>query len=1131
MRTHMRRYGHTFWMALVLLTAAGRQAQAFSLLGPSPAAGGATNPALAWQTAAGDPAQPRTPAFNIGYNHFGTDIGGPVNLGEEYRWNVPVITYAFDKSFLDYFGSNGVAAVEAAIKVFNDLPPVSQFSSNLVEFPLNTTRVNFRAQQLTLLDLKSVTMGALMEQLGLAEPERFAWTLRDRRIITVGGVDFTNYFVIQRNFDPVTLNPTPYVNNVLYNYIIREFAAGQRATVDHAEAIEVPVQDPSTLAFSSVAGRNVAFGNFFMGLTRDDVGGLRYLYRTNNVNVENFLPDVQVAVTNVDTTLFLTNFDLGTLLRDTIDTTNTPTVVSNRYPGLNITSISSSPTQVLVTNITTMFVDFPAQTVPTALSSFPTGIVARPVFVTNITPVIVTNFTYTYDNIVTNTNTTLVPRGPFTDNEFIHRFVQVSLSPNFSPSTGTLGVNPNTLVTNVAFFAGGVSNFPNAYVYIRPVNTLDFRFLAPQFTNVSTNTNTIVRTFGDLFAFTNETAMQALQTEDLSLLVERSRGTLLTPAQLLAIPGYTNLLITRTNIRVTNVMVTNFVNIGAGTLMVVTNAISNVFDYTFGNVVTTRFSTNALVRRQTVDVIPNPFVGPATNLFITNLVAAANVVTNGIVGEFYVVPTNLAGFNIVAPLFTNVGEATNFIFTNLSTTNPAAFTNTSGFSNVVTMDLGLFSEVVSSNSPAAVLGAIAAAFPNQPVPLITSTSSFFTVQVTAVVTNILTNDPVNPAVLPPIIVTITNFFTNVVQRWNYTFGNVITNPFPAATNGLLGEQTTTVTRNPLLPAISTNFITNVTTTLILSNFPNGFVYVVPTNLLNWSIVGTQLVTITNITNNISAVIVTNNGVPFTNRIDVLRFITNFFLSANPVEFINPTNVGFTGPGRREEVVRPITNTFYAVYPVQLIPIPPNLGGGIGTNEEIITFSTNVVIAANPVVFLPSTNQSASRRGVDRIQFQRASFDSLVGQNFTPITNDFATSLVVTNSTNSNQFLRRVVVRPDILFGAEDLGFFVGLGGPVAFRRTFTTGWDNNNAIDGNGNLAGPGVVRPPAGASIRLDFNKVGAVIGNQAPFFLDQSSPFFRYFVWGSFDGSTNTPVVYPAGTSILDLERQILTNAPAGP
>src|SRR5262245_51899616 len=61
------------------------------------------------------------------------DIGGPMDLREEYRWNVPVVTYAFDQSFLDYFGSNGVAAVESAIQILNNLPPASQIV--LTNFP------------------------------------------------------------------------------------------------------------------------------------------------------------------------------------------------------------------------------------------------------------------------------------------------------------------------------------------------------------------------------------------------------------------------------------------------------------------------------------------------------------------------------------------------------------------------------------------------------------------------------------------------------------------------------------------------------------------------------------------------------------------------------------------------------------------------------------------------------------------------------------------------------------------------------------------------------------------------------------------------------------------------------------
>src|SRR5882762_5302188 len=52
------------------------------------------------------------------------DVGAPKNLGEEYRVTTPVLYYAFDEAFLDYFGSNGVHAVEQALAVLNNLTNV-----------------------------------------------------------------------------------------------------------------------------------------------------------------------------------------------------------------------------------------------------------------------------------------------------------------------------------------------------------------------------------------------------------------------------------------------------------------------------------------------------------------------------------------------------------------------------------------------------------------------------------------------------------------------------------------------------------------------------------------------------------------------------------------------------------------------------------------------------------------------------------------------------------------------------------------------------------------------------------------------------------------------------------------------
>ena len=195
-----------FWVLLLLATSV-IWAGAFSLLGPV-------------DTTYQIPA--------IGYNRFGDDGGGPMNLGEEYRWTIPVITYAFDQSFLDYFGSNGVRAVEQAIAILNGTNifqnvtnltpltgPYSAMSPGLAEFPQNAQRVHLQANALGLFDLKSTTMGVLLEELGLADPERFAWTLRLRDASTTFG--FTNYVVIQRNFDPVTFEPSSYVNGTLGN--------------------------------------------------------------------------------------------------------------------------------------------------------------------------------------------------------------------------------------------------------------------------------------------------------------------------------------------------------------------------------------------------------------------------------------------------------------------------------------------------------------------------------------------------------------------------------------------------------------------------------------------------------------------------------------------------------------------------------------------------------------------------------------------------------------------------------------------------------------------------------------------------------------------------------------------------
>jgi hypothetical protein len=270
----------------VLLALSVVQVRAFSLLGPY----------ADWMTP------------TLGYQQP-DDIGGPMDINEEYRWNVPLVTYAFDQSFLDYFGSNGVAAVEQAIGVINDLPPAS--SVDLTNFPLESRRFNQLAGAQNQYDLESATLGLLVEQMGLADPIRYIFTLRqfDWNQFLIGNYWFLDEqtwppgtipeYVLERGFDPETLTTSHYVNGVLFSAYIQVYGVPY-FSVDQAEAVEIPVNVPINAdRITPVAEIDwFSSGLLYEGLTQDDVGGLRYLLSSNNVNFEVLLPDVQGIGTN-----------------------------------------------------------------------------------------------------------------------------------------------------------------------------------------------------------------------------------------------------------------------------------------------------------------------------------------------------------------------------------------------------------------------------------------------------------------------------------------------------------------------------------------------------------------------------------------------------------------------------------------------------------------------------------------------------------------------------------------------------------------------------------------------------------------------------------------------------------------
>lgn len=220
------------------------------------------------------------------------DIGGPMNIGEGYRWNVPVITYGFERPFLDYFGSNGVMAVEAAIQILNQVPPASQI--NPQSYPAQAWRLNYVAQAAGLMDLKSTALSLMLEQMGLATPERYTFCIRDFQ--GDGGSNYW-FYVIQRNFDPLTAQYSPYVNDTMFMYYVLQFTPSPTPTNVFCDAVE-SVVDPFMSFSTTVAGFPPNTGFYPTNLSRDDVGGLRYLLNGSRVRFENLLPDVRAATSN-----------------------------------------------------------------------------------------------------------------------------------------------------------------------------------------------------------------------------------------------------------------------------------------------------------------------------------------------------------------------------------------------------------------------------------------------------------------------------------------------------------------------------------------------------------------------------------------------------------------------------------------------------------------------------------------------------------------------------------------------------------------------------------------------------------------------------------------------------------------
>jgi hypothetical protein len=448
-------------LAVSVLT--GERARAFALLGPFNEA---------YQV------------IVIGYQTPG-DIGAPKNLGEEYRHNMPIMYYSFDANFLDYFGSNGVAAVDSAIAILNNLTNVSSFSHDLNEFPLQATRENYLAEALGLADVKTHALKSMVEQMGLAEPERYVWTLNDRAQIPNSPPCPAGYVyqVIMRNFDPVptSLNQfqaSPYVNGTLYSYFVTEACTGP-ATL--AVTLPFPV-DPLDFTFTAVASiTGVGAGQFHTGLTRDDAGGLRYLISPQRFNFESSGTNSQAVVTNpIPQLLFTSNLTLFASQA----LTNDPVTLGTLYPTINIINSSNYFVNGFTTNVTTYFTNYPWD---------PVGTVPHAKTATNLVPTVFTRFNHVFGNLFllsqTSTGSTLVQTTeipPATNHAFVTSQTDKIGNGNGGFSTGGGATN---ITTNTTLSTSLVSGVVAGDYFILPTNICGVQLVQDQLAYVTTTTN------------------------------------------------------------------------------------------------------------------------------------------------------------------------------------------------------------------------------------------------------------------------------------------------------------------------------------------------------------------------------------------------------------------------------------------------------------------------------------------------------------------------------------------------------------------------------------------------------------------------------------------------------------------
>jgi hypothetical protein len=689
-------------LSIILLVAGVQAGWGFALLGPLGTA------ALTSGHPNGDAWQTVTIGYELAYTEslidggpvFLGDVGGPKNIGEFYRRNTPQLYYAYDASFLGFFGSDGATNADNAFAIMNNLTNVDNYSSDLTEFPLKAQHFNFSAQNAFLTDLKSVTLHLLVETMGLAEPERFTWTMAER-VVPPGCPLTTEYLILHRNFaisptGPSQVQYSTYVNNVLYTYRIVENCSGPNPvsyTVDYST-------DPLSDEFTAVAandfdgfggvnestGGGLQIGGYYTSLTRDDVAGLRYLLTSNNVVTEDAAAGSQTLSTNLPPLTLVQTLSWGLFLSQL---TNDPATLQGIYPNLIITSVTTNFSETNVTILTPAFTNFPG----TTFTNF-----APPILITNI------DIALFYQQLLTNPPAVLQALYPqlqilsssilYYTNIPIPNIVTYLTNGGFGSPAGTViqvtatnGFSPNIFPIYTYTFGNIYTNaFALNNTVTNQIITLTNLIGAPAGSQVLKVTNKALKLTnspsGDFFIIpTNWCGFNIFQkiyqqkvpsfTNTLSVAFTNNLGSAAFTQNL--IYYYTN--------RIWAVQP----GVCEPTLIFETNAVSLVltnYQYTFGNLYTNP-PTMQFTNSQVITIITNvgPCPGDTAGQVCTNITTTTNII-NTPSGDFFIIPAAwTCGFDIVSVVSTNLVGTTNTILT----LPPAGVTNEGEYFSVTTI--------------------------------------------------------------------------------------------------------------------------------------------------------------------------------------------------------------------------------------------------------------------------------------------------------------------------------------------------------------------------------------------------------------------------------------------------------------